>query len=125
MDVHPSDIEKLQHLVSAAVPFNLIKWKAFSNVTFLRLNTDKISSVHDDFPRFENLARIGFSRLYDEDLNWVVKGLRSCPKHEVPVMNQIFAHPHRKGRSMEPILEVPPCVSSHLKEFRDLVDSRA
>ncbi|KAK4268291.1 hypothetical protein QN277_024968 [Acacia crassicarpa] len=109
------NIEKLEHLVSASVPSFLITSKALTNVTHLQLNVDE-SPVRDT-PKFDKLTHLKISSLDDEHLNWIVECLRSSPKLESLVINEIYVGCGWEGALIEPKLDVPQCLSSHLKEF--------
>ncbi|XP_054791356.1 F-box/FBD/LRR-repeat protein At5g56420-like [Prosopis cineraria] len=115
-DVPLLNVDKLEHLVSANIPSHLFTWKAFTNVTFLSLMT-YTASGNDYFPRFDHLTHLEFECLYDEDLNWIVEVLPNCPKLEILDIDEIEVNPKRLGRIMEPIVKVPQCISSQLKEF--------
>ncbi|KAI9108032.1 hypothetical protein K1719_020905 [Acacia pycnantha] len=109
------NIEKLEHLVSATVPSFLITSKALTNVTHLQLNVDE--SPVRDAPKFDKLTHLEISSLDDKHLNWIVECLQSCPKLEILVIDEIYVDPDGEGALMEPKLDVPQCLSSHLKEF--------
>ncbi|XP_028806343.1 F-box/FBD/LRR-repeat protein At4g26340-like [Neltuma alba] len=109
------NIEKLEHLVSAAVPSFLISSEALTNVAFLRLNGDE--SPVRDMPVYDNLTHLEISRVNNEHLNWIMGCLRSCPKLEILVIYEIYVDPDVEEELMEPTQDVPQCLSSHLREF--------
>ncbi|KAI9108061.1 hypothetical protein K1719_020934 [Acacia pycnantha] len=99
----------------ARAPSFLITSKALTNVTRLQLDVDK--SPVRGIPIFDKLTQLEISNLDDEHLNWVVECLRSCPKLEILAIYEIYVDPDGEGALMEPKLDVPQCLSSHLKEF--------
>ncbi|KAI9108044.1 hypothetical protein K1719_020917 [Acacia pycnantha] len=112
------NIEKLEHLLSASVPSFLITSKALTNVTRLQLNMDK--SPVRDIPIFDKLTQLEISNLDGENLNWVVECLRSWPKLEILVIDQIYVDDRDscgEGVLVKQTQDVPQCLLSHLKEF--------
>ncbi|KAK4268289.1 hypothetical protein QN277_024967 [Acacia crassicarpa] len=113
------NIEKLEHLVLANVHSFLINSKALTNVTCLQLYVDK--PPVRDIPIFDKLNRLEISSVEYEHLKWVMECLRSCPKLEILMINEIYVRDDsdrgREGALMEPTQDVPQCLLSHLKEF--------
>ncbi|XP_028806310.1 FBD-associated F-box protein At3g52670-like [Neltuma alba] len=92
---HRLNIGRLNHLETAEVPQSLIPLEAFSNVKCLRLchyPEQDMWPFSDDIPMFCNLTHL------------------ECVADEWTEMLGSSSSP-------EPILDVPPCVSLHLKQF--------
>ncbi|KAI9112756.1 hypothetical protein K1719_016259 [Acacia pycnantha] len=111
------EIKRLNRLVAADVPPSLVPLKALSNVTFLRLqevwspggNHAMWSPDADNIATFDNLTHL---ECLAGGCTAIVNCLQNFPKLQNLVISELFS----RGPS-EPILNVPLCLSSHLKEF--------
>ncbi|XP_028806312.1 F-box/LRR-repeat protein 13-like [Neltuma alba] len=108
------DIGGLNHLVSAEVPQTLLPLKVISNVTFLRLFQPQDSEqvkwpFNEDIPMFHNLIHL---ECHAEEWTRMVNCLENFPKLEKLVIYELCS-----TSPPQPILDVPSCVSLHLKEF--------
>lgn len=116
-DYNPLNIGRLDHLVSADVPQSLFPSAAFSNVTFLRLDqhycTQGIWPLSDDIPMFYNCTHL---ECVAGEWTRMVNCLRNFPILEKLVISESFK-PASSTSPPEPVHDVPPCVSLHLKEF--------
>ncbi|KAI9094514.1 hypothetical protein K1719_026634 [Acacia pycnantha] len=109
------EIKKLNRLVAAFVPPSPVPVKALSNVTFLRLQQmwspggkhAMWSPDADNFPTFDNLTHLECS---GDEWTAIVNCLRNFPKLQNLVIFKLFSR-----APPEPILNVPLCLSSHLK----------
>ncbi|XP_028806309.1 putative FBD-associated F-box protein At5g56410 [Neltuma alba] len=112
----PLNIGGLNHMVTAEVPQCLLPLKVLSNVTFLRLYwTPDMWSFTDDVPMFHNLTHL---ECVAGEWTKMVNRLRNFPKLEKLVVSERpFYHEVDTPSPLEPIRDVPPCVSLHLKEF--------
>ncbi|KAK4268287.1 hypothetical protein QN277_024965 [Acacia crassicarpa] len=71
-------------------------------------------------PIFDKLTQLEISNLDGENLKWAVECLRSCPKLEILVIDQIYVDDRDssgEGVLVEQTQDVPQCLLSHLKEF--------
>ncbi|KAI9094519.1 hypothetical protein K1719_026639 [Acacia pycnantha] len=127
------EIKRLNHLVAADVPPSLVPVKALSNVTFLRLQEIwspggkhvlwspdapiiAIFGKHtmwlpdaDNIATFDNLTHL---ECLGDEWTAIVNCLQNFPKLQNLVISELFSR-----APPEPSLNVPPCLSSHLKEF--------
>ncbi|XP_028806308.1 putative FBD-associated F-box protein At3g50710 [Neltuma alba] len=112
----PLNIGRLNHLVTAEVPQCLLPLKVLSNVSFLRLCwTPDLWSFSDDMPTFHNLTHL---ECVAGEWTRMVNCFRNFPKLEKLVISEWpFYDKVDSSFPPEPILDVPPCVSLHLKEF--------
>ncbi|XP_054782508.1 F-box/FBD/LRR-repeat protein At4g26340-like isoform X2 [Prosopis cineraria] len=115
------DVADLKHLASATFGPFMMNLKAFSNVKFLSLCETFWIPSQDHMPTYDNLTRLEFS-CYAKDWGEIVKCLKNCPKLQNLVIRKALAgspnnHHEEVESLMEPVFEVPQCISSHLKTF--------
>ncbi|KAI9108068.1 hypothetical protein K1719_020941 [Acacia pycnantha] len=114
-EVTTLNIGKLHNLVIAFVPGGLFSMEAISNVTFICLHKHNVFGDYEfpTFPAFYNLSHL---EIYLGQNGWtsMFSCLPSFPKLETLIIRE-----GAKGLDwlMESSLDVPLCISSHLKTF--------
>ncbi|XP_028802060.1 F-box/LRR-repeat protein 13-like [Neltuma alba] len=123
-----NNIGGLNHLITAEIPQYLLPMKVLSNVTVLRLNNNNVPSFwdavikqcmwpfSDDMPMFYNLTHLAC--VLTVEWTKMVNCLQYFPKLEKLVISESsFDDEAGITSPPEPVLDVPPCVSLHLKEI--------
>ncbi|KAI9108073.1 hypothetical protein K1719_020946 [Acacia pycnantha] len=120
------DIARFEQLRLADVPAFIFPMEVFSNVQFMRLHGSNIRHTGDDIPTFHNLILLQIDEF--SCIDWsIVRFLQGFPKLQSFIINKLCgqddAYDSDDSDSDDECWmnfstpDVPPCVSSHLKEF--------
>lgn len=110
-------IGRFEHLVSAEVQLSWVPLAAFNNVRLLRIEDEQFCrrlSLSCLRTTFYNLTHLEFSCL-TSDVDILVTFLRKFPKLEILAIHKL--DPILERSSVKSMLDVPQCLSTHLKKF--------
>ncbi|KAI9108125.1 hypothetical protein K1719_020998 [Acacia pycnantha] len=122
-----NEYARFEHLLFADVPESVFPMEVFSNVQFLNLRESNIRHTGDDIPTFHNLIHLQIDEF--SCIDWsIVRLLQGFPKLQSLIICKIWGKMYGDDDSDDDdsgdecwmkfsTPDVPPCVSSHLKEL--------
>ncbi|KAI9108089.1 hypothetical protein K1719_020962 [Acacia pycnantha] len=117
-----NEYARFEHLLFADVPAFVFPMEVFSNVQFLYLREIHPRLIWESIPTFHNLIHLKIDKF--DYINWsIVELLRGFPKLQCLVFHKYGDDDSDDDDSDDECSMnfstpyVPPCVSSHLKEF--------
>ncbi|KAI9108069.1 hypothetical protein K1719_020942 [Acacia pycnantha] len=117
-----NEFARFEHLLFADVPAFVFPMEVFSNVQFLYLRESDPGFINEVIPTFHNLIHLQIEKFGYMDWS-IVELLRGFPKLQCLIFHKYGDYDSDFDDSDDEYwmnfstLDVPPCVSSHLKEF--------